>query len=131
MAWQPIAEERRYFWTAWLEAASPRTLAAAYVLLSVADLLCTMNAVGPDATPLGVREGNPLARVVLSLLGPQGMVVYKAALVLLILGLVYLIQRRQPHTAHLVLWGAVLVMAVVALRHLAIFAAASALLQYL
>lgn len=109
------AKDGKYFWSTWFQGQSLRLLSLAFILLSAADLLATLNTM-----PHGVKEGNALAQTVLHLQGVTGFVVYKALLVTLALGVIWFVDRRNPRLARGVLWGAILLMTFIALLHLSI-----------
>ena len=111
-------KETRYFWTGWFTGQSFALLALLYVIFSFADLYATVRLI-----PFGdIREGNPLADWALKTHGTFGFAVYKLVIVLFLLGVIRLIEHRKVHTAHLLLWTANIVMAFVAIRHVAILA---------
>jgi hypothetical protein len=105
----------QYFWSSWMRGLSFGQLAWTFILLSLADLMATV-----QLLDYGIAEGNPLANATYLLSGPDGLIVYKAFLVTLILGLTWVIHRKRPALAINLLWASLLLMAVIALRHLAI-----------
>lgn len=107
----------RYFWTGWFTGQSFALLAVLYLVLSFADLYATIRLI-----PFGIREGNPLADWALTQHGTLGFAMYKLVIVLFLLGIVRIIERQKVHTAHLLLWAANIIMAFVAIRHIAILA---------
>ncbi|MHB0938609.1 MAG: DUF5658 family protein [Armatimonadota bacterium] len=109
--------QARYFWSGWFTGQSFALLAVLYLILSFADLYATIRLI-----PFGIKEGNPLADWALQNYGNIGFAVYKLVIVLFLLGIVRVIERRKVHTAHLLLWTANIVMAFVAIRHIAILA---------
>lgn len=88
-----------------------------YLIFSFADLYATMRLL-----PCEIQEGNPLADWALQQYGAAGFAIYKLTIVLFVLGIVRIIERRKAHTAHMLLWAANLIMTYVALRHIAILA---------
>ncbi len=88
-----------------------------YGLLSLADLIASLRLMLKGI----IREGNALADYMWLQHGPLGFIVYKAALVTFIVVLISLVHQRNPKLARAVLYGGILVMSAVALRHLAIF----------
>jgi hypothetical protein len=105
------------FWAGWFSGATYAQLATVFVLLSVADFTGTLALI-----PQGVREGNALAATYLEGYGTPGFALYKAALVTVVLLATWVLARHRPRTAHLILWGGLLVTGLVVLRHLAIVA---------
>ena len=116
------ARDGRYFWSDWFRGHAYGILALTFVLLSVADLVASIRVLPLGSAPLDVREGNRLAHAIWVTHGAAGFITYKLALVLVVLVAVWLIDRRSPATSRGVLWGANVLMALVALRHLAIIA---------
>ena len=106
----------RYFWSGWFDGQSFRLLAFVFALFSFVDLLATIRTMATGT----VKEGNALADAVLKHYGNPGFIVYKLLLVLVILGTTWVVNRTNPRLAHGVLWGGILLMAVITLRHLAI-----------
>lgn len=115
------ARTARYCWESWFTSQSFRDLAALFVLLSLADLIATLHLL-----PAGIQEGNLLAAGWLYAYGTLGFVFYKFAMVSVVLGAMWLVQRSRPELALRVLWGAVVLMGVIALIHLAIMAGLTA-----
>lgn len=107
----------RYFWSDWFSGQSLALLATVFIMLSVADLVATQRLL-----PVGVKEGNALAALVLSHFGHVGFIVYKLALVAVVVLACVAIDRRDPGLARTILWGGILLMGVIALIHLAIMA---------
>ncbi len=117
--------ETRYFWNGWFEGHSLTLLFATYGLLSLADLIASLRLMLAGI----IREGNALADYMWEQHGVQGFIVYKAALVAFIVVVITLVHQRNGKLARAVLYGGILVMSAVALRHLAIISAVVAL-QY-
>ena len=113
-------ESPRYFWTGWFIDLPFRDLAGVFVLLSLADLAASLQLLRSG----DIREGNELALTVLMLFGIRGLAVYKAFLVVVILVLCWLIDRKNHPLAQLVMWGAIILMGYIALRHLGAIAMA-------
>ncbi len=109
-AFAPVAQ--------WFNGQTFSTLATAFVLLSLADLMATLQTV-PTAL---LREGNGTANLMLQTYGIVGMVFYKSCLVFIVLGILWRVTQQKPRLAASVLWGALLLMGFVALYHLTIFA---------
>jgi len=117
MALEQQTAQVRYFWTGWFTGQSFALLAMLYLVFSFVDLYATIRLI-----PFGIREGNPLADWALQNHGTLGFAVYKLVIVLFLLGIVRIIERQKVHTAHLLLWAANIIMAFVAIRHIAILA---------
>ncbi|HEY3415295.1 MAG TPA: DUF5658 family protein [Armatimonadota bacterium] len=111
-------DPRRYFWTGWFIDQPYRVLAGVFVLLSLADLSATLHLLRSGA----IQEGNALALTILRLYGPAGMAAYKVALVLVILTLGWLIDRKDHRLSQIVMWSASVLMGYIALRQLAAIA---------
>lgn len=112
----------KYFWSGWFSGQSFATLAGVFVLLSFVDLLATLRMilVTSQVMSSAVREGNLLADTILREHGPPGFIVFKTAMVAVVIGAIWLVNRSNPRLAHAVLWGGNLVMAFVACYHVAI-----------
>jgi hypothetical protein len=106
----------RYFWSGWFDGQSFGLLATVFAIFSAIDLLATLETMATGV----VREGNALADAILVHFGRPGFIVFKIALVLLVIGVTWVVRKPNPRLAHGVLWGGILVMAIVTLRHLAI-----------
>lgn len=106
----------RYFWTGWFDGQSFAQLATVFVAFSLLDLLATLQVVATGE----VREGNALANSIFAAHGAMGFMLYKTLLVLLILGAMRFVDRANTRLAHRVLWGGILLMAFIAIAHLAI-----------
>ncbi|MHB9025995.1 MAG: DUF5658 family protein [Armatimonadota bacterium] len=113
-------KSQQYFWTGWLVDLPFRDLAGVFVLLSLADLAASLQLLRSG----DIREGNELALTVLMLFGIRGLAVYKVFLVAVILVLCWLIDRKNHPLAQIVMWGAILLMGYIALRHLGAIAMA-------
>lgn len=111
-------KDGQYFWVGWMAEQRFHTLLSAFLLLSLADLFATLRML-----PFGIREGNALAEMVLLRYGAIGFVVYKCLLVLLIVALARIIDRRERRLAVNLLWGGILVMGYVSLMHLSVIVA--------
>jgi len=107
--------EQRFFWTGWFQGQSLFELCLLFALLSLADLLATLKLLKN-----GVSEGNAAARFVLERFHAPGFIVYKVALVGLLLVVVRIIWRDKPATGRVLLWSANLLMTVIALMHITI-----------
>ena len=116
------SREVRYFWTGWFDGHSLTLLATTFILLSLADLVATLRLMTMGV----IHEGNALANAVWGLHGPVGFVAYKTVLVALIIALIGLLHQRNARLARTIIWGGILLMSVIALRHLAIIAALAA-----
>ena len=102
----------------WFAGQSFWMLVMVYTLLSYADLSATLQTV-----PTGfMREANGMANSMLQHFGAAGMIFQKAALVALVVITLHYVAARQPRLAVNVLWGAVLIMAFVALYHVTLIA---------
>lgn len=80
-----------------------------FIAANLLDLFLTMAFI-----KYGAGEANPLARQVLLSLGQTGFIVYKIALMLVVIGLTEAIARRKPRVARIVIWFAVVILSVVA-----------------
>ena len=101
----------------WFEGYSFQTIAWAFILLSIADLLATLQTV-----PTGIlKEGNNVANVILNDYGIGGMILQKVLLVTLAIAILRLVVEHRPRLAFRVLWFSTLLMSFVALYHLTIF----------
>ncbi|HEX2948150.1 MAG TPA: DUF5658 family protein [Armatimonadota bacterium] len=109
------SHEHRYFWSGWFNGQSFAELAAVFAMLSFVDLLATLRMMS-----VGVREGNGLANSFYQAYGPAGMVVFKVALVAVVLLATGVVDKTNPRLARGVLWGGNLLMAVLTFIHLAI-----------
>jgi len=112
----------RYFWSGWFEGHSLALLFMTFILLSLADLAATLRLMLAGI----IREGNALANSIWQSNGPFGFIAYKAALVLVVLSAIWFVHTRNPKLARTVLYGGILVMGVVALRHIAIIGVVTA-----
>lgn len=118
---ETAVQHPRYFWTDWLAGCSLKQLSVGFILLSLADLLSTVRLLQYDI----IREGNIVAEVTLVNHGLPGFIIYKIALTALVLGVIWVIRQQNWLLARNVLWTALLVFGVIALRHVAIFAVSS------
>ncbi|HEY3376313.1 MAG TPA: DUF5658 family protein [Armatimonadota bacterium] len=105
----------RFFWSEWFRGQSFATLSVVFALLSFVDLLATLRMM-----PFGVKEGNALANSTLMRYGPVGMIAWKILLVALVILTMRMVDRTNPALARGVLWGGILLMAVIVLIHLAL-----------
>lgn len=109
--------DTQYFWSGWFEGHSLTLLFTTYGLLSLADLIASLRLMIAGV----IREGNALADYMWMQHGPLGFIAYKATLVAFIVMVISLVHQRNSKLARAVLYGGILVMSAVALRHLAIF----------
>jgi len=109
--------EKQYFWSGWLESHSLMLLITTFSLLSLADLLATIRLLYAEI----ITEGNALAEYMWLLYRPWGFIIYKVALVAFIIMSILLVYQRNARLARIVLYGAILLMGAVTLRHIAIF----------
>jgi len=115
MEWK--SKEERYFWTGWFTGQSFALLAGLYFILSFTDLYATIRLLLFNGM---IREGNPLANWTLLHFGTPGFIAYKLLMVFIVLGVLKLIERERMRIAHVLLWVANIVMAYVAILHIAI-----------
>ncbi|HOF87844.1 MAG TPA: DUF5658 family protein [Armatimonadota bacterium] len=109
----------KYFWSDDLAGPAFRALAAAFALVSAADLLATWTLLEMGV----IREGNALANWMLREYGGPGLIAFKLLLVAIILGIAAYVHARRPGAGRTILWVGLLVTGAVLLRHIAILLA--------
>lgn len=123
---QEIAQ--RYFWSGWFTGQSFRLLSVLFIVFSLYDLLASsitmMGSNSPENRMMnadyGVSEGNGLANFIYSHYGIYGVVTFKVFTIFIVLLTTRIISKTNQRLGHGVLWGGILVMALLSLRHLLI-----------
>lgn len=112
---QPERQVTHYFWSGWFDGQSFAQLAGMFAVFSFVDLLATLRSI---ATGM-VKEGNSLANSALQQYGIPGFITYKVLLVTLVIGAMWVVDRVNPRLARGVLWAGIIIMAFIAVLHLA------------
>lgn len=103
----------------WMSQHSFGMLAAAFVVVSIADLVATLRAM--EFSDGRVQEANGAAAAWMQQFGPVGMVAFKLLLMTGAVLLLWAVDSQNPKLARGVLWLAVVGMGFLTLWHLKIF----------
>jgi hypothetical protein len=111
-----MAEQQRYFWTQDLAGPSQEELVAAFLIISLADLIATLRMMAAGF----IREGNTLAAAIIHDYGILGMIVYKLVLMAIVVTIAAVLLPRRRSAARGILWTGIIITGIVLLRQLAI-----------